>query len=144
VTLTKGGNLRGCIGNIEPVKPLFQGVIDNARSAALSDPRFPPVTPDELKDIVVEVSVLTEPTPLSFSSPQDLLEKLVPERDGIILEKGMARSTFLPQVWEQLPDKVEFLEHLAMKGGMQRDGWKTATVKRYFAIHFSEDPFPGK
>jgi MEMO1 family protein len=139
VTLTKHGDLRGCIGNIEPVKPLYKGIIDNARNAALEDPRFPAVTPDELGDLKVEVSVLTEPVPLPYASPQDLLDKLVPGKDGIILEKGFSRSTFLPQVWDQLSDKVEFLEHLSMKGGMPRDGWKTATVKRYYAIHFAEE-----
>ena len=138
VTLTVRGELRGCIGYIEPVKPLGRAVIENARNAALSDPRFPPVTPDELPSIKVEVSVLTNPEPLEYSDPADLLRKLVPDIDGVILQKGSLQSTFLPQVWEQLPDKVQFLEHLAMKGGMDRNGWKTALVKRYRAEHFGE------
>jgi uncharacterized protein len=138
VTLTIGGALRGCIGYIEGIKPLFEAVIDNAGNAALSDPRFPPVTPAELSRIRIEVSVLTPPAALDYKDPQDLLGKLVPNEDGIILQKGFHQSTFLPQVWEQLPDKVEFLEHLSMKGGMPADGWKTATVKRYRAIHFQE------
>jgi len=138
VTLTKHGALRGCIGYIEGIKPLFEAVIDNAKNAALSDPRFPPVAPDELSSIEVEVSVLTKPEPLPYSSPQDLLDKLVPGRDGVILSKGYHQSTFLPQVWDQLPDKVDFLEHLSMKGGMPRDGWKTADVKLYRAVHFHE------
>jgi AmmeMemoRadiSam system protein A len=138
VTLTVGGALRGCIGYIEGIKPLFEAVIDNAGNAALSDPRFPPVTPAELSRIRIEVSVLTPPAPLDYKDPQDLISKLVPNEDGIILQKGFRQSTFLPQVWEQLPDKVEFLEHLSLKGGMPADGWKTATVKRYRAIHFQE------
>ena len=138
VTLTRRGQLRGCIGYIEGIKPLFEAVIDNAKNAALEDPRFPPVTPDELPSILVEVSVLTRPELLPYSSPQDLLDKLVPGRDGIILSKGYHQSTFLPQVWGDLPDKVDFLEHLAMKGGMPADGWKTADVKRYRAVHFHE------
>jgi hypothetical protein len=138
VTLTKGGQLRGCIGYIEGIKPLFEAVIDNAKNAALEDPRFSPVTADELGDIKIEVSVLTKPAPLAYTDPKDLLSKLVPGQDGIILQKGFNQSTFLPQVWEQLPDKVEFLEHLSVKGGMSRDGWKTANVKRYHAIHFQE------
>lgn len=138
VTLTKKGQLRGCIGYIEGIKPLFEAVMDNAKNAALEDPRFPQVTPAELADINVEVSVLTKPAPLAYKDPQDLLAKLVPGEDGIILTKGYHQSTFLPQVWEQLPDKIEFLEHLAMKGGMDADGWKTAEVKRYRAIHFQE------
>jgi AmmeMemoRadiSam system protein A len=138
VTLTVGGKLRGCIGYIEGIKPLFEAVIDNAGNAALSDPRFPQVTPAELPGIRIEISVLTPPVPLDYKDPQDLLNKLVPNEDGIILQKGFHQSTFLPQVWEQLPDKVEFLEHLSMKGGMPADGWKTAAVKRYRAIHFQE------
>jgi uncharacterized protein len=138
VTLTKKGNLRGCIGYIEGIKPLYQAVVDNAKNAALEDPRFPEVKPEELGDITVEVSVLTKPEPLLYKDPQDLLDKLIQGEDGIILSKGYHQSTFLPQVWEQLPDKVEFLEHLSMKGGMPSDGWKTAEVKRYRAIHFQE------
>ncbi|MBD3239189.1 MAG: AmmeMemoRadiSam system protein B [Chitinivibrionales bacterium] len=138
VTLTKSGVLRGCIGYIEPIKPLCQAVIDNARSAALNDPRFPPVRPGELGDITVEVSVLTEPQPLPFESPSDLLRKLEPGRDGVILQKGFHRSTFLPQVWDQLPDREQFLSRLAMKGGMAADGWKKAEVLTYRAIHFEE------
>lgn len=130
VTLTKHGELRGCIGYIEGIKPLYEAVIDNAKNAALEDPRFSPVTPDELSGIEVEVSVLTRPEPLPHASPQDLLDKLEPGRDGIILSSGYHQSTFLPQVWGQLPDKVDFLEHLSMKGGMPADGWKTADVKR--------------
>jgi MEMO1 family protein len=138
VTLTEGGSLRGCIGYIEPIKPLYQAVIENARNAALSDPRFPRVTAGELASIRVEVSVLTKPEPLDHTGSADLLAKLVPGVDGIILQQGPYQSTFLPQVWEQLPDKVEFLEHLSLKGGMESDGWKTAHVKRYRAEHFSE------
>jgi AmmeMemoRadiSam system protein A len=138
VTLTKSGVLRGCIGYIEGIKPLFEAIIDNAKNAAMSDPRFPEVTPEELPGIRIEVSVLTPPEPLEYKDPQDLLNKLVPNQDGIILQSGYHQSTFLPQVWEQLPDKIDFLEHLSMKGGMPKDGWKTASVKRYRAIHFQE------
>jgi AmmeMemoRadiSam system protein B/AmmeMemoRadiSam system protein A len=138
VTLTIGGQLRGCIGYIEPVKPLYQAVIENAANAALNDPRFPPVRPEELKKIKVEVSVLTKPVPLAFKEPADLLDKLVPGRDGVILSRGGRQSTYLPQVWAQLPDKEAFLEQLSIKGGMPVDGWKTASVKTYRAIHFSE------
>jgi AmmeMemoRadiSam system protein A len=138
VTLTKRGQLRGCIGYIEGIEPLYEAVIDNAKNASLKDPRFPKVTPGELSEIKIEVSVLTKPEPLNYANPQDLLNQLVPGADGIILTKGYYQSTFLPQVWEQLPDKVSFLEHLSVKGGMPADGWKTAEVKRYRAIHFQE------
>ena len=138
VTLTIHGELRGCIGYIEPIKPLYLAVMENSKNAALSDPRFPQVSPGELSSIKVEVSVLTKPTPLDHTSPEDLLQKLVPNVDGVILEQGPYHSTFLPQVWGQIPDKVQFLESLSLKGGMPRDGWKTAQVKRYRAEHFSE------
>lgn len=138
VTLTVNGQLRGCIGYIEPIKPLCDAVVDNARNAALKDPRFPAVSARELESIRVEVSVLTRPKPLAFDGPDDLLDKLVPGRDGVILQKGFHQSTFLPQVWDQLPDKVQFLQRLSVKGGMAADGWKDASVKTYRAIHFEE------
>lgn len=138
VTLTSGGRLRGCIGYIEGVKPLYRAVIDNARNAALRDHRFPPVKPGEPDEITVEISVLTPPEPLEYESPDDLLRKLQAGKDGIILRKGPHQSTYLPQVWEQLPDKKEFLQRLSRKAGMPPDGWKSAEVKRYRAIHFQE------
>jgi AmmeMemoRadiSam system protein A len=138
VTLTKRGSLRGCIGYIEPIEPLYRAVIDNAKNAALEDPRFTPVAPHELSDIRIEVSVLTKPEPIDYTDSADLLNKIVAGTDGIILTKGYFQSTYLPQVWEQLPDKIQFLENLSVKGGMPPDGWKTANVKRYRAIHFQE------
>jgi len=138
VTLTSKGDLRGCIGYIEPIKPLYQAVMENAENAALKDPRFPPVTANELANIRVEVSVLTKPQPLKFSTPDELLNKLIPGVHGVILRKGSFQSTYLPQVWEQLPDKMKFLEHLSLKAGMPRDGWKTSEVRVYTAEHFSE------
>jgi len=139
VTLTENGELRGCIGYIEPIAPLYKAVIENAANAALSDPRFPRVTPPELPSIKVEVSVLTRPVPLEYKDPQDLLSKLVPGVDGVILQSGFHQSTYLPQVWEHFSgDKVRFLENLSRKGGMPSDGWKTANVKHYRAEHFSE------
>jgi hypothetical protein len=138
VTLTLKGELRGCIGYIEPIRPLFQAAMENTRNAALADPRFPGVTQEELPEIKIELSVLSQPTPLAYKDPADLLEKIVPQVDGIILQSGLLQATFLPQVWEQLPDRVQFLEHLSRKAGMARDGWKTSTVKRYRAEHFSE------
>ncbi|MGC8841460.1 MAG: AmmeMemoRadiSam system protein B [Candidatus Sumerlaeaceae bacterium] len=128
VTLTKHGELRGCIGHIFPQEPLYLAVIDNSWAAALEDPRFSPVTPYELPSIEVEVSVLTVPKPLQFSSPQDLLAKLRPYRDGVVLKIGSAMATFLPQVWEQLPDKEMFLAHLSRKAGRLPDAWRGPNV----------------
>ncbi|MCL2183754.1 MAG: AmmeMemoRadiSam system protein B [Chitinispirillia bacterium] len=138
VTLKSFGQLRGCIGNIEPVRPLYKSVIENAVNAAFHDPRFPKVKASELGDIVVEVSVLTKPAQLKFTSPDDLLSKLIPFEHGVILKFGSRQSTFLPQVWEQLPHKLIFLEQLSMKAGMGKDEWKKADVWVYRAVHFSE------
>ncbi len=138
VTLRKSGELRGCIGYLEGTKPLYQAIIENAENAACRDNRFFPVSIDELNDITIEISVLTPPEPLSFDHPDELVAALRPGEDGIILKQGFRQSTYLPQVWEQLPGRVQFLESLALKGGMARDEWKTAEVQRYQALHFSE------
>jgi len=124
VTLNKRGQLRGCIGNILPGAPLYKAVTENARGAALHDSRFPPVSADELSEIEIEVSVLTPPQPLAFSSPADLLAKLKPHRDGVVLQVQGSSSTFLPQVWSQLPDKEQFLNHLSQKAGRPADAWR--------------------
>jgi AmmeMemoRadiSam system protein A len=124
VTLTENGELRGCIGHISPQEPLYQAVVDNARNAATRDPRFLPVQPGETGKIKIEISVLTEPKPLPFTSPEDLLAKLQPGKDGVVLKLGGRGATFLPQVWEQLPDKVEFLNHLSEKAGCAPGDWR--------------------
>lgn len=140
VTLTKHGALRGCIGHILPQEPLFRAVMDNAYNAALRDPRFQPVQPEELEAIEIEVSVLTEPRPLPFSSPEDLLDKLRPRRDGVVLKIDGASATFLPQVWEQIPDKTDFLNHLSQKAGRAASAWRGpgAAVYTYQAEAFKE------
>ena len=143
VTLTKGGQLRGCIGDIFPEEPLVQAVINNARNAAIRDPRFSPVMPDELGDIAIEVSVLSVPKLLPFSSPEDLLAKLHPNVHGVVLRVGGSRATFLPQVWEQLPGKVDFLSHLSAKAGRAPSAWRDpgTEVQTYTAEAFEESDF---
>jgi AmmeMemoRadiSam system protein A len=138
--LTKGGTLRGCIGHLSAMEPLYQAVIDNARNAAVRDPRFAAVQPDEVDQIRIEVSVLTEPQPLAFSSPEDLLGKLDPHEDGVLLHIGPRTATFLPQVWAQLPDKVQFLNHLAQKAGCEPSDWrgKDTQVSIYHVERFEE------
>lgn len=140
VTLHKRGALRGCIGTIEPVKSLISGVEDNALNAAFRDPRFPVLKADELALIDVEVSVLTVPRVLEWEDGEDLKKKLRPGVHGVILSNGWQGSTFLPQVWDQLPDKQLFLEHLCQKGGMKKDCWtdRETVVKVYEAEYFSE------
>jgi AmmeMemoRadiSam system protein A len=128
VTLTRNGVLRGCIGHLTAMEPLHRAVAENARNAALRDPRFPPVQPDELDEISIEISVLTEPQPLPFSSPDDLLSKLHPNEDGVLLKIGSRMATFLPQVWAQVPDKAQFLDLLSKKAGCDPDAWRGEDV----------------
>jgi AmmeMemoRadiSam system protein A len=116
VTLHKYGQLRGCIGTIEPVCLLAECVEENARNAAFKDPRFPRLSAEELPDIDIEISVLSVPERLDFKDGNDLKRQLRPNVNGVILSHGMRRSTFLPQVWEQLPDKELFLEQLCLIG----------------------------
>ena len=124
VTLTENGQLRGCIGHILPQLPLYRAVIENAQSAAMRDPRFQPVKPEEVDKLEIEVSVLTPPQPLPFSSPDDLLAKLRPHRDGVVLQVSGHGATYLPQVWDQIPDKVMFLNTLSEKAGCPPDAWR--------------------
>ncbi len=138
VTLRKGSALRGCVGYIEGVSPLYKAIADNAVSAALRDYRFPPVTEDELEGISLEISVLTKPEPFEYRDVDDLLLKISPGKDGIILDYQGHRSTFLPQVWDELPDKIKFLEHLSRKAGLGEDDWQKASYRKYQAIHFEE------
>jgi AmmeMemoRadiSam system protein A len=140
VTLTERGALRGCIGHIVAQEPLIQAVVDNARNAALRDPRFPSVTADEVAQLEIEISVLTEPLPLFFSSPKDLLQKLQPGKDGVVLQIGGRGATYLPQVWEQIPDKVEFLNSLAEKAGCEASAWRGpgVSVSIYHVESFKE------
>lgn len=124
VTLTTHGQLRGCIGALEPYQPLAQDVREHAAAAALEDPRFSPVRERELNAIEIEVSRLTRPIPLDYTDADDLLSKLRPHVDGVILHDAFHRATFLPQVWEKIPDPVEFLENLCYKMGASPDLWR--------------------
>jgi len=146
VTLDKkNSGLRGCMGLFESQEQLYKNVIDRTIAAATKDPRFTPVTYDELKDIKLEISVLTEPINLPFSSPEDLMNKLQPLKDGVIITTKYGSSTYLPQVWEQLPDKKDFLSSLCMKHGAPPDYWETnykdMTVQTYQAIVFGEEVY---
>ena len=124
VTLTVRGELRGCIGALEPYQSLAQDVREHAVAAAREDPRFPAVTPDELNGIQIEVSRLTRPIPLVYKDADDHLQKLKPHVHGVILKDGYHRSTFLPQVWEKIPDPAEFLNNLCYKMGVSPDLWR--------------------
>ena len=129
VTLTKAGALRGCIGHIIARETLLEGVKENAINAAFKDPRFPPLRPDELDGVEIEVSILTDPKALDYSDKDDLLAKLRPNLDGVIIRRGYNQATFLPQVWDQLPDKKDFLTHLCLKAGLEGDAWKRGNLE---------------
>lgn len=131
VTLEKNHQLRGCIGYLQPREPLAKAVMQNAVSAAVRDHRFPPVTRSELDSLSIEISVLSVPRLMDHKSPEELLARLVPERDGVILKSSYHQSTYLPQVWKQLPKKEEFLSRLCVKGGAKADCWKDSSTKIY-------------
>jgi AmmeMemoRadiSam system protein A len=126
VTLTIHGQLRGCIGSLEPYQSLAEDVREHAVASALRDPRFSPVTEHELSEIRIEVSRLTRPLPLEYRDANDLLSKLSPYMDGVILRDGpYQRATFLPQVWEKITDPADFLDNLCYKMGTSPDLWRT-------------------
>ncbi|MDO9049524.1 MAG: AmmeMemoRadiSam system protein A [Methylobacter sp.] len=156
VTLQRNHQLRGCIGMLEAVRPLAEDIAENAFFAAFKDPRFPPLQADELDDLEMHLSLLTPAEPITFTSEQDLIsqlqpsidglileepesynvankrEQLPPRIDGLILEKGRRRGTFLPSVWEQLPEPEQFLQHLKLKAGLPPDYWsQNIRIYRY-------------
>jgi AmmeMemoRadiSam system protein B/AmmeMemoRadiSam system protein A len=143
VTLTQNGQLRGCIGSLEAHRPLDRDVRANAVAAAFRDPRFPPLTLAELPRTRVEVSLLTAPQTMSFKDEADALRQLRPNVDGVIFIAGQRRSTFLPQVWEQLPQPRQFMAHLKQKAGLPADYWSSEVqLQRYEVQKWKEAPIP--
>jgi AmmeMemoRadiSam system protein A len=140
VTLRQDGELRGCVGSIRAYRPLGEDVVANARAAALYDSRFPPVVPAELPRITLEVSLLSPPVPLPAASEAEAIARLRPGVDGVILEDGPARATFLPQVWEQLPEPWRFLAFLKQKAGLPPEGWSpTLRLWTYTVAKWEEE-----
>jgi len=140
VTLTIDNQLRGCIGSLSAEESVAMGVGRHAINAAFQDYRFTPVSQGELARIRIEVSILSEPQELVYSGAADLLKKLRPGIDGVILSAGRHSATFLPQVWEQLPRPADFLNHLCLKAGLARDIWQASAVgiMTYQVQHFSD------
>jgi AmmeMemoRadiSam system protein A len=140
VTLKRGGELRGCIGTLCACEPLAASVRRNSCNAAFCDPRFPPLAAAELAGVTIEVSVLSEPRRLEAAGAEELLRRLRPGVDGVVLRRGGAGATFLPQVWDQLARKEDFLKHLCLKAGLPRDAWREAgtEVSTYQVQHFEE------
>ena len=139
ITLHKNKELRGCIGSIIAHRSLYDDIVSNAISAAFSDPRFNPLTEDEYSDLLLEVSLLSEPEILEYRDLSDLVLKVKPNIDGVIIKYGAYQATFLPQVWEQLQSPESFLEHLAMKAGLDPSIYSQhPTIYTYNVEHVEE------
>ena len=137
VTLEREGRLRGCIGSYVARRPLVEDVAENAFAAAFLDPRFPPLSREETDGLDLHISLLTPPVPVEATTRRELLDTLRPGVDGLLLEDPPHRATFLPQVWEALPDPDEFLDQLFMKGGLPRGHWSpTLRFHRYTVLEF--------
>jgi AmmeMemoRadiSam system protein A len=137
VTLHISGVLRGCIGSLTAISPLIEDLADNAYSAAFSDPRFPPLEESEFDKLQYHISILSETSPITFTSEKDLISQLRPNVDGLVLTEGAHKGTFLPSVWEQLPNRDRFLKHLKQKAGLSQDYWRDdITIERYEVDEF--------
>ncbi|MFC3149414.1 AmmeMemoRadiSam system protein A [Litoribrevibacter euphylliae] len=139
VTLHLHGELKGCIGSLTAYQPLVADVVEHAYASAFRDSRFSPVTQADLPHLNIEISVISPQIEIPCHSEAELLSKLTPFKDGITIRDGFATATFLPTVWEQLPDKVQFLDHLRLKAGLARKHWSDQlTAYRYHTLSFSE------
>ena len=141
VTITKNGELRGCVGALEAYQPLYEDVCEHAEAAAFHDFRFPALREHELPAIQIEISYLTPPKPLDYTDAEDLRSRLRPGIDGVLIRDSYRRATFLPQVWEKLPDPEEFLDHLCLKMGATENTWrrKHLEVFTYQVESFEEE-----
>jgi len=139
---TEHWSLRGCIGSLIATRPLYEDIIVNAKNAAFSDPRFPPLTYEETNNLLVEISVLTEPQPLYVNSIEDLLEYLKQKHPGLIIKLWYNQATFLPSVWEELPDEEQFLVHLIYKAGLTPEefikNFDKVEIFVYYTIEFKD------
>ena len=140
VTLKISSKLRGCIGHLEPVVSLWESVRDNAISAAFHDHRFTPLSQNEAEKTTIDISILSSPVLLEYSDSDDLLQKIRPGVDGVIIRDGRRGATFLPQVWQQLPSTEMFLDQLCRKAGLEEDGWREnhLEIKVYQVASFKE------
>jgi len=139
VTLHINGQLRGCIGSLEAREPLISNVVMNAFNAAFRDPRFAPLGSNEFDSIHIHIEILSVPEPITFASQADLISQLRPGVDGLVLSDGAHRGTFLPTVWEQLPQPEVFLQHLKNKAGLPAEHWSDSlVVERYETETFEE------
>jgi AmmeMemoRadiSam system protein A len=143
VTLTENGQLRGCIGGLQAERALYADVQQHAMQAARHDPRFLPVTPAEVPSIAIEISVLTDPQPLTYIDADDLVRQLHPHVDGVVLSQGRRRATFLPQVWERAPEPERFLDLLCDKLGLRPSAWRRTHLRvDTYQVHSFAEPEP--
>lgn len=141
VTLTIEGALRGCIGNIEPLNPIYQDILENAVSSAFYDPRFLSLSKSEFPHLKIEISLLSIPIKLNYQNANDLIQRLSQIKPGVILQKDYNKATFLPQVWEELPNAEDFLSQLCFKAGLLPEEWRRGEleIRTYTANVFSEN-----
>lgn len=143
VTLRIGKDLRGCMGTLRADQPLIQDVAQNAFSAAFRDPRFPPLLKMEYKETHLHISILEPPQPMTFTDEEDLLRQIVPGQDGLIFSSEGRSGTFLPSVWETLPEKLDFWHALKLKAHLPEDYWSPSVqVSRYHTYSAEEDELP--
>ncbi len=142
VTLHKRRDLRGCIGSLVAMESIADGIRRNALNAAFHDSRFAPLTATELQDLHLEISVLTDPQPLAYETADELIRRLRPGIDGVILKgPGNASATFLPQVWQQLPTPEQFLGHLCRKAGLADSAWRSGSLQIFiYQVQSFEEP----
>ncbi|MFA5392268.1 MAG: AmmeMemoRadiSam system protein A [Candidatus Paceibacterota bacterium] len=132
VTLEKDNELRGCMGELEPQKPLYESIINNSLASAFLDPRFPPVKTDELKDIIIEISILSSLNKIPlFKNSEELLNYCSQKKPGLLIKKNGFQATFLPQVWEELPEAKNFMTQLCLKAGMNSNEWQNLEMEIY-------------
>ena len=137
VTLNIDGQLRGCIGTLEAHRPLVLDVTHNAFAAAFTDPRFLPLSQPEYEQLEIHISILNPAEEMSFTSEQDLIKQLRPGIDGLIMQEGQQRGTFLPSVWQQLPQPEQFIQHLKLKAGLPNNYWSAdLQIWRYTTTSF--------
>lgn len=129
VTLLKNNKLRGCIGNLRGDRPVYQALIENTLAAALFDPRFSPLEENELKDLKIEISLLSEIKPIHYNDEKELLKYLQKKKPGIVIKKNLNEATFLPQVWKELKKPEEFLSQLCLKAGLGAEAWKKPGIE---------------
>jgi len=132
VTLTFAGKLRGCIGHLKPFQPIYQDVIHNSINSAFFDPRFLPLSEEEFKKIKIEISILSQLKKLEYENSENLLDFLRKQKPGLVIKRGSREATFLPQVWEELKNPEQFLNHLCFKAGFPADEWRKGNLEIFY------------